>query len=196
MLLREAVHVVGETQALADVQEEPRAHALAEDGVQKVEGVAVRMEVAERTGAETDMRLFRVATPDEDTRAVERGWRRRGERPIKVGPKGKRRRDHAHRIRLLERPRRTDHEVRQAVARIGILEDVVARESRHRLFGAGDVPPQCMAGPDQLLEQVLHVVLRLVLVHAELLEDDHPLAFHISRIELGVAHDVEQDVEA
>ena len=72
VLLREAVHVVSETQTLADVQEKTRAHALAEHRVQKVECVTIRMHVAERASTKTDVRLLRVSTPHEDARTVQR----------------------------------------------------------------------------------------------------------------------------
>ena len=52
-----------------------------------------------------------------------------------------------------------------------------------------------MARPDQLLEEVLNVILGLVLVHAELFEDNHALTLDVSRIEPGVGDDVEEDVE-
>ena len=52
-----------------------------------------------------------------------------------------------------------------------------------------------MTGPDQLLEQVLHVILGLVLVHTQLFEDDHSLALDVRRIEPRVRNDVEEDVE-
>ncbi len=53
-----------------------------------------------------------------------------------------------------------------------------------------------MVRPDELFEEVLHIILRLVLVHPELFENHHPLPFHIGRLETGVRHDVEKDVES
>ena len=79
--------------------------------------------------------------------------------------------------------------------RVRELEDVVARELRDRLLGAGDVAPERMVRPHDFLEQVLHIFLRLVLVHAQLLEDHSALSLDVGRRQLGVGDDVDQDVK-
>ena len=79
--------------------------------------------------------------------------------------------------------------------RVGVFQDVVPAEPRDRLLGAGDISSERMVGPDQLFEEVLHQVLRLVLVHAQLFEDHHPFALHVGGVELGVGDDVEQHIE-
>jgi len=53
-----------------------------------------------------------------------------------------------------------------------------------------------MSGPDQLFEQVLDQLLRLVLVHAQLVEDDHTLLLDVCGVQPGVGHNVEEDVHA
>ena len=52
-----------------------------------------------------------------------------------------------------------------------------------------------MTRPDELLEKVLNVVLRLVAVHSQLFEDHHPLALDVRLVELRVGDDVEQHVK-
>ena len=52
-----------------------------------------------------------------------------------------------------------------------------------------------MVGPDQLLEEVLNVILRLVLVHPQLFEDHHPFALDVRGVEPGVGDDVEKDIQ-
>ena len=142
------------------------------------------------------MRLLRRSPLDQHARTLKRRGRQRGLRAIDVAPQGEAARDHRRRFVLVERARRADNEVGQPVVRVGVLEDVVAGQSRDRLFGPGDVAAQRMVRPDQLLEEVLDVVLRLVLVHAKLFENHHPFAFDVCRIEPGVGDDIGEDVEA
>src|SRR2546423_6050 len=74
VLLREAVHVVREAQALPDVQEQARAHPFAEHGVEEVQCVAVGMGVAVGARPAAEVGLLRVAPPDQDAWAGQR-WR-------------------------------------------------------------------------------------------------------------------------
>src|SRR5712664_3497202 len=159
MLLCEAVNVVREAQPFADVQEQSRAHALAEDGVQEVEHEPIGMKVVERAYAQADVRLLRLPPAHQHARAKQWLGRYWDQLPIRFGRK---RQAPAHRLENLlfaERTGRSDDEVWQPVVSVGIFEDVVSRESGDRLLRAGDVSPERMVGPHDLLEKVLHQVL-------------------------------------
>jgi hypothetical protein len=82
------------------------------------------------------------------------------------------------------------------VADIGELQDVVARDVGDGLLRACDVATQGMTRPDELFEQVLHEVLRLVLVAPQLLQDDKSLALHLVRVDNRVRDEVEEHVQS
>ena len=82
MLLGEAVHVVREAKTLADVEEEPGAHAFPEDGVQKVERVAVGMQIAHGARAEADVCLLGLHVTHLHVGTVEHRWRRCRDRTV------------------------------------------------------------------------------------------------------------------
>src|SRR5690348_17522634 len=77
MLLREAVHVVRETQALADVEEQTRAHAFAEHRVQEIEHVTIGMHVAQSAHAEADVSLLGLLLAQYQVRSAQITWRDR-----------------------------------------------------------------------------------------------------------------------
>src|SRR5438309_1885271 len=195
MLLREAVHVISKAKTLANVQEEAGAHALAEHGVEKVQRVAVRMDVAESAHAEADVRLLRIAPANQHARTGQLGRRQRRRYAIQPRPQRQTMHHFGQRPFFVERSRRSDDQVGQPVVGVCVLEDVFTIQAGNRFLRPCDVAAQRMVGPDQLFEEVLDVILRLVLVHPELFQDHHPLALDIGRIKSGVGHDVEEDVQ-
>ena len=58
VLLRKAVHVVRQAEALADVEKEARAHAFAEHSVEEIERIAIGVQVALGTYSQTDVGLL------------------------------------------------------------------------------------------------------------------------------------------
>src|SRR3981189_3396457 len=91
-----------------------------------------------------------------------RGGLRRPPPPVGFGGKPQAVPDGAEDLLLVHPPRRSHHQVRLAVVRVRVLEDVVAREPRNRLIGAGDAAAEWMIRPHDLLEQVLYIFLGLV----------------------------------
>src|SRR5712692_10168652 len=83
MLLSEAVHVIREAQPFADVQEQPRAHALAEHGVQEIEHESIRVKVAERAHAQADVRLLRLPSAHQHAWSAQRLRRHWDQLPIR-----------------------------------------------------------------------------------------------------------------
>ena len=53
-----------------------------------------------------------------------------------------------------------------------------------------------MPRPDDLLQEIEGVILRLILVHLQLFEDHQPLMLDVVDGELGVRHDVGKNIEA
>ena len=195
MLLREAVHVIREPEPFADVEEQTRAHPFAENRVQQVQHVAIGVHVAQRPHPQADVRLLGALPAHGEVWAAQRTRWFRQLRAVELARQQELRGHGAGDNRVVDHAGRADDEVRHAVVRVCVLEDVVARQLRHRRQRAGDVAAQRVARPDQLLEQVLHVLLRLVLVHLQLLEDHRPFALDVRRLELRVRHDVEQHIE-
>jgi len=72
---------------------------------------------------------------------------------------------------------------------------VLRGEGTNRLLAARHVTPQRMLREHHLVEDDLNLVLRVVLVHAQLLEDDRPLALDVCGIEPGIRDDVEEHVK-
>src|SRR5438093_7325594 len=69
------VDVVGESAPLAHLQEEPRAHAVAQDGVGQPQRVAVGVGAAQRPAAQAEIRLLRLARLLADARLLARFYR-------------------------------------------------------------------------------------------------------------------------
>ena len=84
------------------------------------------------------------------------------------------------------------------VGPVDLLEEggqLRALEPGDAALGAEDGPPEGMVGPEGLGEQLHHEVVRRVLDHVDLLEDDLLLLGHLLGIEQGVDDDVAQDVD-
>src|SRR5258708_20484064 len=113
MLLHEAVHVVGDPESLSDVEEQTRAHPLPEQRVQEVYGVSVRMQVAVRPHSKADMRLLRALPAHHHMRAVEGGWRDRGDVAIQTPGQREPGTHQLHDLILVQRAPGADHYIRQ-----------------------------------------------------------------------------------
>src|SRR5207249_3634434 len=73
---------------------------------------------------------------------------------------------------VLEVSRRSDDDLRRAVARIVIGGDVLRRKGRDHLPAPDYRPAKRMVREDGRREDIVHLVLWLVLVHRYLLEHD------------------------
>ena len=83
--------------------------------------------------------------------------------------------DHPDGVRRLEAPGDADNQRCGEHVFLEMAAAVVGREREHGLLAPGNIPAQRMVWPHQRVERDLHVVLGVVLVHAQLF-DDH-LAF-------------------
>src|SRR5207253_2793408 len=61
---------------------------------------------------------------------------------------------------------------------VGVMrEDLLPRQTIHRFLGAEDRPPERMIRPERCHENLVHQVVRCVLDHLDLFEDDRALRF-------------------
>jgi hypothetical protein len=84
------------------------------------------------------------------------------------------------------------------LGRVGAPEMVaqpLLGERLDALFGPKDRPAQRMALPERLGENLVDEVVRRVLDHLDLFEDDLLLAFDVALVERGAKDDVRQDVD-
>ena len=195
MLAAVAVHVIGEAALLADLQEEPRAHALAEHRVDEVERVPVRVHVGEGAAAQADVGLLGLLLQQHHLRRAVAIRRRvvgafggaAGQAEAAV--------DHVRGAVRIDASRHAHHQPAAPVVLTQVVDQVVTRHRRDRFRGAHDVAAKRMPRPHGLLEDAVHVVLGLVLVHLAFLQDHHPLALDVVGSQLGVGDDVAEHVD-
>ncbi len=87
-----------------------------------------------------------------------------------------------------------DHPARPVIAP-HVVDQRGARHRRHGLGRPQDRAAERLAGIGGLLEQVEHQVVRRVLDHADLLQDDLALALQLVRLEGRVLQDVGQKID-
>ena len=91
---------------------------------------------------------------------------------------------------------RRHHHRRRAVAGLEVRPDLLRRHLGDRAALAEHLPPQRVVREERLVEDLVHQVGRLVLVHVDLFEDDLALGLDLVRAERRRPHDVAEDVEA
>ena len=184
---------VREPPLLADVLKEPRAHRAAEHRVEHVRDVAIGMVLRIGSRAETDMALLEVLVSHSQPNVhVRRG---RGERLAVDRKRGERLADdRAHHIRI-DVPRGRDDEIARGIrpAEIGAQRRGV--EPLHRLGRAENRTPERMFGPEAGGEDFVNEVVRRVLDHLDLFEDDVLLAPDVAVVERRIQQQVRQDVD-
>jgi hypothetical protein len=94
---------------------------------------------------------------------------------------------------VIDRPGGRDHDRARHVATRVELGDHVDRRVADDRRAADDRPPERVCAEDGLAEHVEHRVLRIVLVHRDLLEHDLALGVHV--LERGAPHHVGHHIE-
>jgi len=95
---------------------------------------------------------------------------------------------------VLEVARRGDHEVRRLVGVAEVLDQHREVHARHRATGSLDRPAEGVVPPERLAEDVVHQLVGRVVDHLDLFVDDLALLLDFLRDELGMPHDVRQQV--
>ena len=96
--------------------------------------------------------------------------------------------------RIPQRSGGSDDQIAGIEALSVIPEELLLIELTHRLFSATDGQTQRMPLPEVLREQLMHEVIRIVLVHLDLFEDDAALFLDVLFSEERVEHQVSEDV--
>ena len=195
MFAGEAVHVVGQPALLSNLQEQPRTHALAKDRVDEVERVAVFVEVTDATGAKAQMGLLGLLVQEGEAGLVESGRCREVTTAVLEGEAAHTSVDHFRGTVGVNAAGQADNEMGTAVVVLYVVDQIVARDCGNRGQGSTDVAPERMTRPHHLFEEAVDVILGQILVHLQLFEDHHPFAIDVIRGELGIGHDVEENVD-
>ncbi len=195
----EAVDGVGHPPLLADLLEEPRRGRSAEDRVEQRRGEAAAVGARDAGRAEAEVVLLGLLALE-----AEPGAGQLRERPADAGA-GSRGRSSASLAALkqgdeavvVEVPGGGDHDVAGRVGTAVVARERTAADRRDDLGGADDRPSERMVGEDGLREQVVHELLRRVLVHRDLLEHDLALLVDLGkrRREDHVGHDLESRLD-
>ena len=189
----ERVDRVGEPALLAHGLEQPRGGQPAEDGVEHPQREAAVVVARQPEGAEADVDLLGLLALELQRRA--RRVRRRDQRRRGVDrPQLERvRRELDDRV-VVDRAGRRDHDRAGDVALRVERGDLLDRRVADDRGAADDRAPQRVLAVDGAAEHVEDDVLRVVLVHRDLLE--HDLALGVDVAEGGppdhVGHDVER----
>ena len=85
--------------------------------------------------------------------------------------------------------------LRRRVLLVQVAQDRVAIEALHDVPAAEDGPAKRVPGPEALREEIVDQIVRGVLDHLDLLEDDRLLLLDILRGEARVPQDVGQEVD-
>ena len=92
-------------------------------------------------------------------------------------------------------PRNGHDQVAQQVVLFEVAQQVVARQGPNGRLGPPHVAAERMIRPADLLEQAMHVLLRRILVHTQLLEHNQPLLLQLGGIEQRLEQHVPEDVD-
>src|SRR4029077_3816679 len=127
---------VGLPAPFAELLEQARAHPATERDVHEMRRVAVRVELRDARGPETEMHLLEVLLVDRQSGTRIRGAtvrRRRAAGELAETPP-----DDRHQVFVADVPGGGDQHAVGTVTRVEKAEEVVALEPRHRLGGARD----------------------------------------------------------
>ena len=189
-----AVDVVREAALFPELEEEPAGHALAEDRVQHVDRELVRVIGLHRPPAHAEVRLLR-ALPEKLRPRLSRLRCRHDRSRFARREPSERRFDRGDRLVRVERSGERDDRPRRCVPAIHERAQVVGGHRQHDLLASGDLPPEWVARVEQLVDERVHPVLRLVAIHAELLDDHAALRLHVGGTQRGSADHVGDHVE-
>ena len=184
---RERVHVVRERALLAELEEEPARHPLAEDRVQHVERVFVWMDL--RHAAPADANVCLLGAFAEKLDACLRRLRRRFEtRRLPLGDRGEQLGNCIRHLVRVHLASDSDDDLPRRVPAVHEVAQLARRHSEHDLLAAGDLPAQRVVRIQQLVDERMYAVLRLIPVHPQLF-DDHLLF----GLDVGVAEHRRED---
>ena len=88
-----------------------------------------------------------------------------------------------------------DQQIRGLVRVLEVPDEHVEVHPGHRGDGALDRPAERVPPPERFAEDVVHQLVGRVLDHLDLFEDDLAFLLDLLREELGVAHDVRQEID-
>ena len=96
---------------------------------------------------------------------------------------------------MLEVADRRDDQVGRGVRAVEVVAKQVGGERLNRFPRPENRPPQRMVGPESLREELVDEVVRRVLHHLDLFDDNFLFALDVFRAERRVHHDVGEDVD-
>ena len=191
------VHRVREPPLLADLLEQARRHAAAEDLVEHGEREAVGVVARDRAEPDREVGLLgrapeHLERPRRRERRARRGPgvdRRRGQRAARP------RFDQLDDAVVLEVAGRGDDHVRGVVVLRVVLDDRLARHRGDRLGRPEHRTAERVVGEDRLREQVVEQLVGRVVAHVDLFEDHLALGVHLLGVDGRRPDDVGEDVE-
>ena len=200
----ERIGVVGQAAALADLLEQPRGHATAQDGLHDAQGEAVRVRGGQRAAADEDVGLLdrlgdgvragphpRGRGPGGVHGTTRGGQGFRGELPARGAQGGE---DEAADLVVVEVAGGGDDELVRAVPVRVVPDHMVAGDGPDRLGRAADRPAEGVAVQHDLGELLVGHVHGVVRVHGELLEDHAALGLELVRVDQGGGEHVREDL--
>ena len=186
-----AVNVVGQPPVLPQLNEEPAAHAISEDDIQKVKRVAVRVVDGQAPDSEAQVDLLDLPVLDVHPRGVlivgggGEGAGLGGLPTVQAGGQG------LDNLVMVHGPCDGDHRVVRRVVGVEIVQELVPGDGVYRVSGPADVSSQGVIGPDDLVEQYFSPLVGGVLDHVQLFEDDASFFLDVLGVEAGVAEHVD-----
>ena len=197
VLARPGVDGVGQAPLLADLLEQARGGGAAQDRVQDRQGEAALVVAGDALSAQADVVLLGLLAVKGDALAAAARSRRRRSRGSVPDAVGEPLAGQALDLGVLEVAGRRDHDRAGDITGVVIGGHLVHGQGADHVATADHRPAQRMVTEDRLGQDVVHLVLRLVLVHGDLLE--HHLALglevRVGRAQQHVAHHLERALE-
>src|SRR4051812_19203594 len=190
----ERVDVVGEPAPLADLLEQPRRRRAAEDVVEHAQREAAIVVARDARRAEADVVLLGLLGDEAHPRRLV-GRRRRQRRGRRAGALDAGRAHELDERVVVDRAGRRDDDVRRHVARRVECPEGRRDRTADDLGAADDRAPERVVAEDGLAEHVEDLVLRVVLVHGDLLEHDLALLLELALVEARAPDHVGHHVE-
>src|SRR3954449_13162030 len=190
----ERVDVVGESAPLTHLLEQPRRRRAAEDVVEHAQREAAVVVARDARRAETDVVLLGLLGDEAHPRRLV-GRRRRPRGPRRAGPPAAGRAHELDERVVVDRAGRRDDDVRRHVARRMERAQRLGDRAADHLGAADDRAAEGVVAEYRLAEHVEDLVLRVVLVHGDLLEHDLALLLELALVEARAPDHVGHHVE-
>ena len=152
------------------------------------------MRRVDRTPADTEVRLL-GALAEQLQVGLARARSRLGPHEIARGQRAQGLVDRCDRLIRAERTGQRHHRAGGRVAALHEFAQAIRRHREYDLLASGDFPAKRVSGIQQLVEQSVNAVLRLISVHAQLFDDDIAFGVDISRSEHRRPDQVGDDIE-